>query len=171
MPAVDREREDAERLREAAGRLRDEALLVLAVRRDVVLFRVPVLFRAVDLRVEDLRVEDPPVAELALLRTACVRLLRAFLKCVWNSRTALRASPSTFAVAVLILFSIASSDVLSRLSAAFPPVLRDLVVVRRADDERPLALRLVLLRAVVLRAPPVLPAVLRLAVLRAAGDI
>jgi hypothetical protein len=93
----------------------------------------------------------------------------------------------------LIRFSIASRDVFSRFSAAFPPELRELVALRRDDAARPLALglravdlravdlravdlravvlRAVVLRAVVLRAPAALPAVLRLAVLRAAGDI
>jgi hypothetical protein len=108
------------------------------------------------------------------------------LKCAWASRIAFLASPSTLAVADLIRFSSASADVLIAFSAALPrppdrAVERRAVVrragvrravVRRDDVERPLALRLVLLRAVVfLRAPPVLPAVLRLAVLRAAGDI
>jgi len=99
----------------------------------------------------------------------------------------LRELVSTFDRAVLIRFSTESSDVLSPRTVALPPEERRAVdlravverravlverraVVRRAVDERPLAVRLVL-RAVVLRAPPDLPAVLRLAVLRAAGDI
>jgi hypothetical protein len=163
-------------------------LVVEALFLAVVAFLLPVeafflpfeaFFRAVERRA----VEPVP----ALLR-AFVRLLRAFFTCVSSSRTALRASSSRLDVVDLIAFSTAARDVLTRLSAALPPLdRRELAVflravVFRADDERlpalrlvvlrdgaerPLALRVVVLRAVVLRAPPVL----RLAVLRAAGDI
>jgi hypothetical protein len=83
---------------------------------------------------------------------------------------------SAFARADLIRFSAESKDVWNPRIVALPPVERRelavvfLAVLFFADDERPLALRLVLLRAVV-REPPVFEAVLRVAVLRAAGDI
>ena len=89
---------------------------------------------------------------------------------------------STFDRADLSRLSTESSDVLIARTVGLAPDERLAVVERRAVvfrraverravDERPLALRPVLLRAVVLRAPPDLRAVLRVAVLRAAGDI
>ena len=109
--AVERPRADVERPREAVERLR--AVDRLAPERRAVPLRPVVALLVVRRPEEPLRVEDPP-----LLRTAWVRLFRAFLKWVWNSRIAFLASPSTFAVAVLIRFSIASSDVFRRFSAA-----------------------------------------------------
>ena len=162
--------------RRAVVRRAPVLFLAVVFLRAVVFFRAAVFFRAVLLRLVALRAVDlravlrapPPLA--VVLRTALVRLFRALLMCVWTSRTALRASPSTFAVAFLMRFSSASKEVLSALRP--PPLGRRELVDFLDDAERPLALRLVLLRAVVLRAPPVfLPAVLRLAVLRAAGDI
>ena len=188
------ERRAVERPREAVER--PLAVVRRAPERRAVPLRGVLAFLVVRRLDDPLRVAEPP-----LLRTAWLRLFRAFLMCVWNSRIAFFASPSTFEVADLIRFSNASSDVFRRFSAAFPAppravdrraavvarravfvarravvvarraVVERRAVVRREVDERPLAVRPVLLRAVVRRTPPDLPAVLRLAVLRAAGDI
>jgi hypothetical protein len=192
--AVARLREDGDLRRAVVDRPRAGDLRLRAeddpralVLRRAVLFFVPAL-RVVALRVVALRVVALRLVALRLVAlrfvgledplacwTALVKLFRASLKCDWASFTALRASPSTFEVAVLIRFSSDANVELRLFSAALPPVERRAVFLFAAvfldDAERPLALRLVLLRAVVLRAPPVLPAVLRLAVLRAAGDI
>jgi hypothetical protein len=125
-------------------------------------FRAVVFFRAVLLRAVDLRAVFLRAPPLELLRTALVRLFRALLTCVWTSRSALRASPSRFAVAFFTRFSRESREVLS--GPRLPPLERRAVL---RDGAR----RLVLLRAVVLRAPPVFLRVVLRAVLRAAGDI
>jgi hypothetical protein len=157
-------------------RLRDEVLLVLAVRR------VPAVRRVLAVR-----------RELVLLRAGAFRVVAfgdapsctAFSSCLARScavfRVLLRESSislikrrelaSAFARSDLARFSAESRDVWIARTVGLPPVeRRALAVVFRADDERPLALRLVLLRAVV-RFAPVFEAVLRVAVLRAAGDI
>jgi hypothetical protein len=193
--AVARLREDGD-LRRAvvdrprAGDLRlraEEDPRALVLRRAVLFFVLALrvaAFRVVALRVVALRLVALRFVALRLVAlrlvgledplacwTALVKLFRALLKCDWTSFTALRASPSTFEVAVLIRFSSDANDVLRLFSAALPPVERRAVFLFAAvfldDAERPLALRLVLLRAVALRAPPVF---LR-TVLRAAGDI